>query len=94
MNTSEKISQAINEIISNMMDRVMQNVLYKDPFIPEIHHTQKPLYAALVPDEIFKGAHFERRFTTPFGKVWERLALVAGEIAFDKVLMGHIQLLD
>jgi hypothetical protein len=89
MNTSEKISQAINEIISNMMDRVMQNVLYKDPFIPEIHHTQKPLYAALVPDEIFKGSHFERRFTTPFGKVWERLALVAGEIAFDKVLMGH-----
>ena len=25
---------------------------------------------------IFKGAHFERRFVTPFGKVWEKLAEV------------------
>jgi len=30
-----------------------------------------------VPDEIFKGSHFERRFVTPFGHVWEKLALVA-----------------
>lgn len=29
----------------------------------------------LVPDEIFKGAHFERRFVTPFGSVWEKLAV-------------------
>jgi hypothetical protein len=30
-----------------------------------------------VPDEIFKGSHFERRFVTPFGRVWEKLAVVA-----------------
>jgi hypothetical protein len=30
---------------------------------------KKPLYAALVPDEIFKGSDFERRFVTPFGDV-------------------------
>ena len=30
-----------------------------------------------MPDEIFKGSHFERRFVTPFGTVWEQLALVA-----------------
>src|SRR5690606_24418022 len=68
---------------------VMYNVLVRDPFIPEEHKAMKPLYAALVPDEIFKGSHFERRFTTPFGKVWEKLALVAGEAAFDKIIMGH-----
>lgn len=58
-----------------MMDRVMDKVLITDPFIPEELHANKPLYAALVPDEIFKGSHFERRFVTPFGTAWERLAV-------------------
>ena len=47
--------------------------------IKEEHRNKKPLYAALVPDQIFKGSHFERRFVTPFGKVWEKLAAVVGE---------------
>ena len=47
-----------------MMTRVMAKVLVEDPFIKEAHHSKKPLYAALVPDEIFKGSHFERRFVT------------------------------
>ncbi|MBP5501712.1 MAG: TdeIII family type II restriction endonuclease [Bacteroidales bacterium] len=61
-----------------MMDKVMEKVLVTDPFIPEKHHASKPLYAALVPDEIFKGSHFERRFVTPFGNAWEQLAVAAG----------------
>ena len=89
MNTSEKIKEAIKEIITSMMDRVMNNVLVNDPFIPEKHHSSKPLYAALVPDEIFKGSHFERRFVTPFGNVWEKLAVVAGQVAFDKSIQGY-----
>lgn len=60
------------------MDKVMERVLVTDPFIPEKHHASKPLYAALVPDEIFKGSHFERRFVTPFGNAWEQLAVAAG----------------
>ena len=56
------------------MDRVLQKVLYEDPFLANKHRESKPLYAALVPDEIFKGSHFERRFVTPFGTVWEKLA--------------------
>lgn len=60
------------------MNRVMENVLIKNPFIAEEHHAKKPLYAALVPDEIFKGSHFERRFVTPFGNVWEKLAVAVG----------------
>ena len=89
METQKKISVAIGEIITTMMERVMENVLEKDPFIPEKHKAKKPLYAALVPDEIFKGSHFERRFTTTFGKVWERLAKVAAETATDKSEMGY-----
>lgn len=64
-----------------MMDRVLQRVLVEDPFVKETHHANKPLYAALVPDEIFKGSHFERRFITPFGGVWEKLAVVAAQRA-------------
>jgi hypothetical protein len=77
MTESEEMKFAIQSVIQQMMDKVMDNALLKDPFIPEKHQAFKPLYAALVPDEIFKGSHFERRFVTPFGKVWEKLAIVA-----------------
>ena len=72
------VINSINQVITDMMDKVMEKVLIIDPFIPEKHHASKPLYAALVPDEIFKGSHFERRFVTPFGNAWEKLAVAAG----------------
>jgi hypothetical protein len=70
---------AIQSVIEVMMDRVLNKVFFEDPFVSDEHHAKKPLYSALVPDEIFKGSHFERRFVTPFGGVWEKLALVAAE---------------
>lgn len=80
---------AIQSVIRTMMDRVMNNVLINDPFIAEKHQAQKPLYAALVPDEIFKAAHFERRFVTPFGRSWERLAVVAAKEGLGFGAAGH-----
>ena len=77
--SSDDIAKAITDIISDMMERIMDKVLQTDPFIPENHRAAKPLYAALVPDEIFKGSHFERRFVTPFGSVWEKLAVVVAK---------------
>lgn len=71
------MKEQIQSVIKMLMDRVMNKVLIEDPFIKEEHRAKKPLYAALVPDEIFKGSHFERRFVTPFGGVWEKLAIVA-----------------
>lgn len=79
INTNPSVTEAIRSIISNLMNRVMENVLVKNPFIAEEHHAKKPLYAALVPDEIFKGSHFERRFVTPFGNVWEKLAVAVAK---------------
>jgi hypothetical protein len=76
---SDQIKAAIQEVVVALMNRVLEKVLVTDPFIPDVHRSSRPLYAALVPDEIFKGAHFERRFVTPFGNVWEKLALVAAE---------------
>lgn len=70
------VSKGIAKVITELMESVINKVLVTDPFIPEEHHAKKPLYAALVPDEIFKGSHFERRFVTPFGSAWERLAQI------------------
>lgn len=80
---------AIQEVVTAMMDRVLQRVLVEDPFVKEVHHANKPLYAALVPDEIFKGSHFERRFVTPFGGVWEKLAVVAAQNAHGYCAKGQ-----
>lgn len=89
MTDKDKIAESIKQVIDSMMSRVMNKVLIEDPFIKEIHHTQKPLYAALVPDEIFKGSHFERRFVTPFGGVWEKLAQVVAKVEHGECMMGH-----
>lgn len=77
MTNEQEMKLAIQSVIKEMMDRIMHKILVDDPFIKEDHRAEKPLYAALVPDEIFKGSHFERRFVTPFGNAWEKLAIVA-----------------
>ncbi len=89
MSKKKRVGEAIKSVVSTMMDRVMNNVLISDPFIKEKHHSSKPLYAALVPDEIFKGSHFERRFVTPFGGVWEKLAQVVAIEAHGNCSLGH-----
>lgn len=85
----ERISLAIKQVVGGLMDRVLEKVLIEDPFIKEKHRSSKPLYAALVPDEIFKGSHFERRFVTLFGGVWEKLAMVVATEAHGHCAMGH-----
>jgi hypothetical protein len=89
MTKEQEMKKAIQSVIKLMMDRVMQKVLVDDPFIKEDHKAKKPLYAALVPDEIFKGSHFERRFVTPFGDVWEKLAIVAANKGLGYGVNGH-----
>lgn len=88
-NKQKRIAQAINHVVTEAMDRVMERVLITDPFIQESHRASKPLYAALVPDEIFKGSHFERRFVTPFGGVWEKLAKAVALEAHGACQLGH-----
>ena len=96
LSCNQRIRDGIRQVIATLMDKVMDKVLCTDPFIPEQHHASKPLYAALVPDEIFKGAHFERRFVTPFGSVWEKLAAVVsnekhGGCELGKTIHGTIK---
>ena len=89
MDKEKQVSEAILNEVRVMMDRVMDKVLYTDPFVVEKHHSSKPLYAALVPDEIFKGSHFERRFVTPFGSIWERLSVAAATLYHGQCIQGY-----
>lgn len=87
-NNYESVTVAICNIVQSLMENVMDKVLVTDPFVAEEHHAKKPLYAALVPDEIFKGSHFERRFVTPFGTAWEKLAMAVGNVHHGKCTKG------
>lgn len=89
MDNRKEMKEAIQEVIRALMDRVMEKVLSTDPFLKDEHRAKKPLYAALVPDEIFKGSHFERRFVTPFGNVWESLAVVAANAGLGRGITRH-----
>lgn len=89
MNENKKLRASIESIIKKLMENVMRKVLIDDPFVVDLHRVKKPLYAALVPDEIFKGSHFERRFVTPFGKVWEQLAVAASKAISKQTHQGY-----
>ncbi|MBI5573367.1 MAG: TdeIII family type II restriction endonuclease [Elusimicrobia bacterium] len=91
----KEIPELIKDVVSSMMELVLDKVLYKDPFLFEKWKADKPLYAALVPKEIFKGSHFERRFVTPFGRVWEKLAQIVannflGNASLDYSINGTV----
>jgi len=89
MDKKQNMKMAIQDVVKAMMDRVMERVLVSDPFIEEEHRAKRPLYAALVPDEIFKGSHFERRFVTPFGNAWQSLAVVAANAGLGHGVVSH-----
>lgn len=89
MSKPDEIKRAIQDVVRAMMDGVLDKVLNTDPFLVDKHRAEKPIYAALVPDEVFKGSHFERRFVTPFGKVWERIAAVVAVQTMGNAELGH-----
>jgi hypothetical protein len=86
---SKIIVEATASIINELMEKILNKVLYEDPFNKDEHRAKKPLYAALVPDEIFKGSHFERRFVTPFGGVWEKLAVTSAKVGLGEAYKGY-----
>ncbi len=87
---TESLQDGIQSVVNAMMERVLNKVLYDDPFLSDKFKAEKPLYAALVPEEIFKGSHFERRFVTPFGSAWEKLAIVAAKHGLGRAESGYI----
>ncbi|MEW5986890.1 MAG: TdeIII family type II restriction endonuclease [Chloroflexota bacterium] len=84
-----EMKEAIRFLIGDLMDRVMNRVLITDPFIQEEFRATKPLYTALAPIEIFKGAHFEGRFVTLLENVWKDLAVTAAGFGLGYGVKDH-----
>lgn len=65
----------IENIISNMMDKILDKRINKEPFNPAEIQTKNPFGFNLVPIEIWKSSKFERSFVTSLGQVgWEKIA--------------------
>lgn len=76
---SQQMKEAIQSIVTDMMDQIMNQVLVKDPFSGENLCIMNPLYSALIPDEIFKSAYFEQCCVTPFLNAWTTLVAMAAQ---------------
>ena len=84
-----EVRDAIESLVREMMERLMLKVVETDPFDADALRRERPFHAALVPEIIFKASHLERRFVTPFGKLWERVAKTLGESAHGFAATDH-----
>lgn len=76
----EPTKVAIRAIISRVMENVIQRRCVDEPFNEEEVLSQNAFGARLVPMEVWKGAKFERSFTSNLGKViFEQIAKVIAE---------------
>jgi len=76
---SQQMKEAIQSIVTDMMEQIVNKVLVEEPFIEENPYAMNPLYSALIPDEIFKSAYFEQCCVTPFRNAWETLVATAAQ---------------
>lgn len=70
----------IETVISDMMKRIVERRVVKEPFNEQDIENNNPFGYRLVPIEIWKGAKFERSFVTSLGqKTFEQLAKIIAE---------------
>src|SRR5690349_1657706 len=72
----------IKEVLKRFMDSVLKRRTEDELWDYEAYKLTLPFHVALVPEEIWKGAKFERSFVTRLGMIgWEEIAKI---IANDK----------
>lgn len=72
----------IKKVLNRFMKGVLQRRLVEEPWDYEDYKIKLPFHVALVPEEIWKSAKFERSFVTSLGMIgWEDIARI---IAHDK----------
>lgn len=95
MKFSEQYLQAIIDVISGFVTRVIDSATEEDPFDEMAFRTRRPFDAALVPMEIWKGSHFERKFVTARGQVgFERIAKIVALNAGHQAELNRVTNLD
>lgn len=75
-----KTEKLIIEIIARFMENVLNRRLIDEPWNYEDYKKKLPFHVALVPEEIWKSAKFERSFVTSLGMIgWQDIAKVIAE---------------
>lgn len=77
---SKNTENNIKGILKRFMENVLQRRLVDEPWDYEDYAAKLPFHVALVPEEIWKSAKFERSFVTSLGMIgWEGIARVIAE---------------
>lgn len=77
---NQKTEEAIKAVLVRFMDGVMERRLVAEPWDYDEYQAVLPFHVALVPEEIWKGAKFERSFVTSLGMIgWEEIAKIIAE---------------
>lgn len=88
MALSRPTREAIAALVAGVVDRTLRTRVQNEPWDVEEERRLRPFAFALVPEEVWKGAKFERSFTTSFGSAWEEMALLVARDKYDHAERG------
>jgi hypothetical protein len=80
--------EAIARFVTRVVERTLRTRVVREPWDAEAERLLRPFAFALVPEEVWKGAKFERSFTTSFGSAWEEMALLVARDEHDHAARG------
>jgi hypothetical protein len=80
--------EAIGAFVAGVVNRTLRTRVEREPWDAEEERRLRPFAFALVPEEVWKGAKFERSFVTSFGSAWEEMALLVARDKHDHAERG------
>lgn len=81
--------EAISMFVTGLVERTLRTRVDLEPWDVEAEKLLRPFAFALVPEEVWKGAKFERSFVTSFGSAWEEMALLVARDKYDHAERGE-----
>lgn len=88
MALSEATERAVAMFVTGLVERTLRRRVELEPWDAEAENLLRPFAFALVPEEVWKGAKFERSFATSFGAAWEEMALLVARDKYDHAERG------
>lgn len=83
MPLSRSTRDEIAAVISGVVERTLHTRVVSEPWDLEEERRRRPFAFALAPEEVWKGAKFERSFVTSFGRAWEHMAQIVAQDKHD-----------
>jgi len=88
MPLTQATRDAIALLVTRVVERTLRTRVEREPWDAEEEKRLRPFAFALVPEEVWKGAKFERSFTTSFGSAWEEMVLLVARDKHDHAERG------